>query len=401
MFPECALSLGLPTANITWSDFPRGVKKCHVTFPSPEGDRRGVVIELTRLNVPCQDGGNIYFSVNSSIKHYHNYKRLCGKLEEIPLTGRTIYFPSTLTSTTSFNFQGSPVFAFIYHLVDYCYNVTLTSSNDTLTLRPHQGLHCTFRIHLPYGNRVSVQLQVGEDPPLETEYPFPPINNNHTSPVVRNVEETPCDGLITRLWDGASSWSECTRENDIHRNVRVVSRGNVIFLLVSGVYGQTVRLWYHALSVSEVIGRCPYGWVAALEMCITVVEEIKLPWLEAEEECNRRGGHLASITSQDTQDLIDILITNREVGGTVRQATAVNHAGNKDRLVTVVNRLGSRKEGSIDLGAIHWCGPEFCIPVLAGLPRSDYETVFRCMTISPLNIPIEEIPVVRGSISML
>jgi hypothetical protein len=365
VFTDCQLSLWPARTNVSWRAFPRQTKDCQVFFPgstAAETDHRGLVVELTRLNVPCSAGGFLQFSsssfpqsANSSAAQKptvpsrptkNRQQPLCGKLEELPPSGRRFYFPaSSLSSATSspitpsLHLHGNPIFAFTYRLVDYCYNVTLTSRNDTLLLRPTAGLHCTFRIHLPYGNRVSLHLQTGEphlltseDPgrhtsehhPVTPQGPHSPAENQNTAltQLASSDPDPPCSGMLTRLWDGQSTWTHCTRKGDPRRDVRVLSRGNSVTLRVvihqeSEQSGHdtpnipALKLWYHAEPIAEVVEQCGFGWVSVRQFCVTAVEDLRLPWQEAEVECNRRGGHLASIRSEVAQDLVDNMLLNR------------------------------------------------------------------------------------------
>jgi hypothetical protein len=353
VFTDCQLSLWPTRTNVTWRAFPRQTKDCQVFFPgstSAETDRRGLVVELTRLNVPCSAGGFLQFSSSSFPESTNSssaqkltfpsrdtksrHPQLCGKLEELPPSGRRFYFPATsLSSTTSsitpsLHLHGNPIFAFTYRLVDYCYNVTLTSRNDSLLLRPTAGLHCTFRIHLPYGNRVSLRLQTGdvhlltsEDPGRHTSEHHPvtpqrPHQGTALTQLAYSDPDPPCSGMLTRLWDSASTWTHCTRRGDSRRDIRVLSRGNSVTLRVvihqeSEPNIPALKLSYHAEPIAEVVEQCGFGWVSVRQFCVTAVEDLRLPWQEAEMECIRRGGHLASIRSEVAQDLVDNMLLSR------------------------------------------------------------------------------------------
>jgi hypothetical protein len=102
----------------------------------------------------------------------------------------------------------------------------------------------------------------------------------------------------------------------------MTSRGNSVVLRVvahkdpepsghDGSHTPALKLWYHAEPVSDVTERCAFGWVSVRQFCVAAVEDMRLPWLEAEMECGRRGGHLASIRSEQAQDLVDTLLLNR------------------------------------------------------------------------------------------
>ena len=72
-----------------------------------------------------------------------------------------------------------------------------------------------------------------------------------------------------------------------------------------------LRLWYHAEPIPEIVQQCGFGWVSMRPFCVTAVEDMRLPWHEAEKECMRRDGHLLSIRSEQNQDLVDNLLLNR------------------------------------------------------------------------------------------
>ncbi|XP_054730843.1 uncharacterized protein LOC129239402 [Anastrepha obliqua] len=114
----------------------------------------GILVELQRLNVPCNSGGFIRFNDGS---------RLCGKLEELNAVDRSYHFD--VRSRTTVHFHKSPMFSLSYKLVDYCYNVTTSNQSDEYYVRPsiRNALECYFRIHLPYGNRISLTLVTNND----------------------------------------------------------------------------------------------------------------------------------------------------------------------------------------------------------------------------------------------
>lgn len=95
-----------------------------------------------------------------------------GKLEELPEIDRKIYFPETSKSHPVMHVQGNPTFSLSYRLVDFCYNITLVNSEGTVELKPPGSLQCTFRIYMPYGNRVALKLQTGDENDSEGSYIF-------------------------------------------------------------------------------------------------------------------------------------------------------------------------------------------------------------------------------------
>lgn len=112
-------------------------------------------------------------------------------------------------------------------------------------------------------------------------------------------------------------WSRCTKPGDAERQIEIVSRENKVVLKVSvrnsGAGGGALglRMLYRAEPVESVVGVCGFGWIALRQFCVTAVEGAKLPWSQAEMECTRRGGHLASIRSVHDQMAIDNMLFNR------------------------------------------------------------------------------------------
>ncbi|XP_054086656.1 uncharacterized protein LOC105208961 isoform X5 [Zeugodacus cucurbitae] len=114
----------------------------------------GILVELQRLNVPCNSGGFIRFNERT---------RLCGKLEELNAADRSYHFD--VRSQTTVHFHKSPMFSLSYKLVDYCYNLTTSNQSGEYYVRPsmRDAVECYFRIHLPYGNRISLTLVTNND----------------------------------------------------------------------------------------------------------------------------------------------------------------------------------------------------------------------------------------------
>ncbi|XP_045464827.1 uncharacterized protein LOC123674047 [Harmonia axyridis] len=304
LLKDCQLYLYGKEAVLSNKDLPTS-KDCEVWFPNQEN--YGVIVELSRLNIPCSKGYLHFAGLNTSQQqHYRSRKQshLCGKLEELPESDRRIYFPVSHTPPLM-RLMNDPVFTLSYHLVDYCYNITFLTRNGSFELKPTGELMCTFKIYLPHGNRVALTLHIGDSSAgKETSFPSfeePPLDEK-------------CDGLETQLYDSDNKWFHCTRPGDSERQIEIVSRGNRVTLQVAvrgirnGALG--LRMTYRAEPIEEIVGLCEFGWVALRQFCISTVEGVRLPWAQAEMECIRRGGHLASVRSEHGQNIVNGLLLN-------------------------------------------------------------------------------------------
>lgn len=313
--------------NVSWQSLPWHGKKyadCTIVFPkalslTPD-EGPGLVIKITRLNVPCSQG-YLYFSSTSTSTH-----KLCGKLEEIPTLAREIYLPYNKTPSALI-LRRNPVFSFSYHFVDYCFNVTYTSRNGSFGVKPSSGLHCNYKILLPYGHRVSLTLRIGKIA-SETSVMTNSLLNNFPHPTERQTAERlsvstlqpedpdpPCPGFLIRLWDGPTSWTHCAVSGDPVRELHVISRENRVYIRLTARplrdHHTSLHLTYQTVPVAEVVQQCEYGWVAVKQFCVTVIDNKRVSWYEAENECNKLQGHLASIRSEQAQNIIDNLLLYR------------------------------------------------------------------------------------------
>lgn len=278
---------------------------CQTWFPN-QATEHGLVVELLRLNVPCT-GGHLHFSSLNTTQHQYRQTRICGKLEQLSDAEKHLHFPSSYMPVL-LHLHGSPIFTLTYRLVDHCYNVTFLARNATYKLKPTNGLDCTFQIYLPYGYRVQLLLEVGDTTTTNIPQTRQPSGE-------RNKTVSDCKGLFTQLFDGDSTWSHCTRAGDAEKRIEMVSRGNKVVLKVAvdgvnaGALG--LQMSYRAEAVEEITGLCGFGWVAVRQFCIGAVEGPKLPWAQAEMECRRRDGHLASVRNEHAQRVINNMLINR------------------------------------------------------------------------------------------
>ncbi|CAG9761700.1 unnamed protein product [Ceutorhynchus assimilis] len=308
---KCRLHLHPESSTFNHQDLPKSID-CKIWFPSPN-DGHGLVVELLKLNVPCNKGF-IHFGGTNQTQYQHgrNLHKLCGKLEELPDSDRNIYFPETSKSLPFMHVHGKPTFAISYRLVDYCYNITFMDKDGTVELKPSGQLQCTFRIYMPYGNRVALKLQIGDSKVKEDPNNNVQLNFQDT----KNGELPHCQqGLLTQLHDGDSDWSHCTKTGDRERQIEFVSKANKIVLKATRDSVETsaskLRMSYRAVPVPEIVGSCEFGWVAVRQFCVSARDSVKMSWPKAEGECVRLGGHLVSVRSERDQKILDNLLTNR------------------------------------------------------------------------------------------
>lgn len=293
-------------ATLTHKEFPRPAD-CQTWFPNQD-TRHGFVVEITRLNVPCTSG-YLHFSGLNITQHTRSHKQthICGKLEQLLESDKQIYLPSSYIHPF-LQVHGSPVFTLTYRTVDHCYNVTFLTRNGSFELNTTNELECTFHIYLPYGYRIQLLLEVGDS----TSTGVPETNEALAS---SNKKSADCKGLFTQLLDGENKWSHCTRTGDAEKRIEMVSRENKVVLKVSvrgvSVNALGLRMSYRAEAVEEITGLCGFGWVAVRQFCISAVEGAKLPWAQAEMECRRRDGHLASVRNEYTQHILNSMLMNR------------------------------------------------------------------------------------------
>ncbi|XP_055586798.1 uncharacterized protein LOC129739391 isoform X3 [Uranotaenia lowii] len=327
--------------------------------PSPPG----LVIQLTRLNIPCRrvDGGYLKFLDSTTTtttsegdpaiasgsatagsvlgRGFREERMLCGKLEELPKHERTFHFQRHHRTTVLV--RQRPVFSFNFKLVDYCYNVTLSDRNGSVMLRPKGGLECRFKIHLPFGNRVQLRLVangVRGSLPNRTEQidlsvPQQPNSDSYSS------GKQCFSGLTVDVFEQPNNrWTRCIDERGSSTVYTLLSSDNSLVIQVSkysllaalqaavsngssnfgnsdssssssDAYLPSLLIEYDTYRVESVVSQCAFGWIATgSRLCVATFENRQLSWADAEQECVRRGGHLASIRSAADQKLIDQLL---------------------------------------------------------------------------------------------
>ncbi|CAF4926780.1 unnamed protein product [Pieris macdunnoughi] len=286
---DCAIRIRNRSGRIHSGHLPR-THGCHLTFPQPS-PRNALLVELHKLNVPCSSG---------YIRFAPNTPTICGKLEQIPLQSRRYLYQSS--SKPELELHGRPTFAAIYRLVDHCHDVLLTARNGSFDVGPTVKLICSYKIHLPYGNRVALRLQMGTKP-------------NENSNVVHEESKVFCKGMELTLQDGDSRWKHCSQPGDPLRSVQIISEGNSIRLNVSILAKKNssamwLKVWWMDKPMEDMVGNCEFSWIASGDFCVSAIRDIKKTWRQAEAECVKLGGHLASLADEHQQQILDQLLSH-------------------------------------------------------------------------------------------
>ncbi|XP_055617633.1 uncharacterized protein LOC129762992 isoform X3 [Toxorhynchites rutilus septentrionalis] len=364
LLKECNLLLKETSGSLDSGKLPQEYDNCRVAFSTQLEDAAddqlqnqqqqrlppGLVVQLTRLNIPCRsDGGYLEFidpissgSVDgaraasdrlvngASSGGLETFGRdtegkfLCGKLEELPKHERTFHFQRH--HNTSVIVHNRPVFSFNFRLVDYCYNVTLTASNSSMLLRPLRGLDCRFRIHLPFGNRVSLRLVANGA--LESSNTSAIVQEQIDLSVAQHDDAHCYNGVRVEVYETSQNrWVRCVTSESAATVHTLLSSENSLVIHVnkytlltalaaeeatnnSDLSGNSrlvpsLLIEYDTQPIENVISQCAFGWIASGQFCIAPFENQRLSWTLAERECNRQGGNLASVRSVADQKLID------------------------------------------------------------------------------------------------
>ncbi|KAG7295880.1 hypothetical protein JYU34_020964 [Plutella xylostella] len=298
---ECALRLRSTRAGRVHSGQLPRARGCRL-LPPPPAPPHALLLELHKLNVPCAAG---------FVRFAPNTPQLCGKWEQIPAPNRKfIYYAESKNSAVELH--GRPMFAATYRLVDHCHDVQLTNRNGSFEIGPTDRLFCSYTIHLPYGSRVALRLQMGTGPMINKEVTTKPIHEDH---------QILCKGMSLVLEDGDSKWRHCSQQGDPLRSVQIVSEGNLVRLNISVLVKRGVgssmwlKVWWMEKAVDELVGRCEYGWVSLGDFCVAAFREAKRAWRQAEAECVRLGGHLVSIMNERQQHTLDQLLIHTPGAG--------------------------------------------------------------------------------------
>lgn len=113
-----------------------------VKFPSKH--RARLVVDLTKLNVPCKRGR---FEVSG-------HQPVCGKLEDLHESSR--HYVLDAGRQWSATFVGRFVFSLSYRLAAGCYDNDVAQQNGTIVFTP--GSECRYKVTQPYGYRLRLLI---------------------------------------------------------------------------------------------------------------------------------------------------------------------------------------------------------------------------------------------------
>lgn len=331
LISECSLTLKAQTGWLDSNLIPGGIENCTVGFAKPASSQSyeqqpGLLVKILRLNVPCSGGGFLQF--NRTMK-------MCGKLEEFPHNRRTLYFHSLANTTLSVYHK--PTFLIVYKPVDHCYNVTFLERNGSFVIQPtHLALKCHFKIHLPFGNQIKLELHLtGADAvgtPIDRhedirrrdgKYSYNDLNfdefslSSEVAAVHELGESDECGGVLIEIVNHLNvKWSQCVTKPDNRLGYLLTSPDNMLWIRVKKAHAAetslspVISLQYSALPIESIVSQCAFGWISIGQFCMSTFNKL-LTWQSAEEFCNDLGGHLPSIQSDTEQHLVDMMLQNR------------------------------------------------------------------------------------------
>lgn len=349
MFIECLLTLKAHNGWFDSSTIPNHAKNCTFRLSSmnqnePNEKTAGLLIKLLRFNVPCNNGGFLQFKQSIT---------MCGKLEELPESRRTLYFKSYANTTWSlFNY---PKVYFVYKLVDHCYNITFLERNSSFVIEPTVlALKCHFKIHLPFGNQVELKLRLNgnsgnEQKFLHSEIKLREGNFNYSDLTLEDFslttdfslsnESFACVGVLVEIINRSNEkWNQCIAQSEANKNIAYTlkSSDNVLFVRITKAHnrednkvlmqdstkvsnnnkndendvGPSISLEYLAVPVANIASQCAFGWILVGQFCLSTFNEL-MTWQSAESFCIDLGGHLASVRSESEHQLLDQMLMNR------------------------------------------------------------------------------------------
>lgn len=256
-----------------------------------------------------------------------------------------VNLPSALKTREAFLLDIKPI--------SPCQKIFLTELNGTLTYTTalEQNIdsnyedECSIFIHVPYGYSILTEISVSSESNHHDESVLP---NNSSSLQLSPFNSVSLNSLLIdslssfeieeHLADDCSSFEQHVESqllvvnildliNDKNKsfcfsfskldtqesteNSRIWnSVGNQIRIIFTLRYFQEIKISYKSLRIIEISGECDEGWVRFGNACVLLIEK-PATWLNAEKDCQKKGGHLLTIRNGQTSKEIEPLILSR------------------------------------------------------------------------------------------
>lgn len=102
---------------------------------------------------------------------------------------------------------------------------------------------------------------------------------------------------------------DALKQNSAHKRAWK-SSGNRVSVNFRMSHFDTFILTYQSVKIPELTGDCERGWVKLDGACVTVMERT-MKWTDAEESCQMKGGHLATVKNDLNEGKLGKLIAER------------------------------------------------------------------------------------------
>ncbi|XP_026681657.1 LOW QUALITY PROTEIN: uncharacterized protein LOC103512334 [Diaphorina citri] len=214
--------------------------------------------------------------------------------------------PAVLDLSLTSLIQNKPV-GTLLGMSTHCIDV-----NATVSARVYERRTLAFNFSLSHATVLIAFFSFHSDiPSFDNETLSTALSANDTLYTILNDKsDNDCDGLLIRTIESGNIMGTCIQNNETSYKLNIVSRENKIQLkiLAKNFIHKWIHIIYETLAIEHIVQNCHLGSIAVRQFCLSVVDSVKLSWPEAESECVKRHGHLASIRSAYTQSMIDSML---------------------------------------------------------------------------------------------
>lgn len=197
-----------------------------------------------------------------------------------------------------------------YEFFPLCANRTLGETSSGHFCSPgypdiFSGCNTSYSINVPFGYSIELQLSVLG----VTAGAF--CQNSSIEVTTRNATHGDKLLLLVCLNKADSQADTFTiRTSNNQMSIRLHPKGDLHHKGFCGTY--------KAIPIDVIyVNNCPYGWVSGQKFCYKIFPQ-RLTWTKAEDTCQAKGGHLASITDNRIALLIDDIIKHRWIKYCIR-----------------------------------------------------------------------------------